>query len=701
MNHIKTSFSLIIFLLLSLWTISAQPVPKDTLKNYKLDEVIIQSPKYNRPLFDIPASASMIPERMIETGRIENLTDVSSVIPNFFMPDYGSKLTSPVYIRGVGNRINTPSVGLYVDEIPYFEKAAFNFDFYDIERIEVLRGPQGTLYGRNAMGGLIHVTTNRPGREQKTTLSVDYGNFNQVRTNITHTQPLGKSWSVLGSLNQRHNNGFYENMHTGSEVDRLNSYSGKLKVHFNPSKKFQALGNLQYEDSRQGGYPYALFNVDENRAGKISYDKESIYNRKLLSGGLNLTYAMPSLTLRAVSSLQTLDDQQEIDQDFTPQDMYFVTQLQQMQMAAQEITLESDKGQTYSWLLGMFGFHQMMDKSVTLHYGEVLLAKMNNTTAYWYTKTYDHINSGAALFHQSTLNLGALTLTAGFRFDYEKATMDYADDRYINGSGPNRNEAFSSSMDFQEILPKVALQYHINSHLVPYATVAKGYNPGGFNSTFEREEDRSFDPEHSWNYEAGLKGKWLQQRIYANVALFFIDWSNQQIYQAVPSGNGSMLTNAGVSESKGFEVEVKALPLQNLETWVTFGYNEATFIDYKKNENEDYSGNYLPYVPRLSFNTGGNYQFSVRWPWIDRVRLHLSYQGFGKHYWHESNTAYQPFYGLLNHRISLEKRNISLSFWSKNLLNTTYNSFYFQALNNAYVQVGKPTTLGVMLKVTF
>ena len=105
----------------------------DSIITYKLDEIVIRSPKFNRNVFEIPASASLMPGRMIEINRIENLTDISSVIPNFFMPDYGSKLTSPVYIRGVGNRINTPSVGLYVDDIPYFEKAAFNFDLYDVE----------------------------------------------------------------------------------------------------------------------------------------------------------------------------------------------------------------------------------------------------------------------------------------------------------------------------------------------------------------------------------------------------------------------------------------------------------------------------------------------------------------------------------------------------------------------------------------
>jgi len=697
----KNLIILTIFISLFQLIAHSQEVKQDSIKSYKLDEIIIKSPKYNRNIFDIPAAASMVTERLIENNRVENLTDLSTVIPNFFMPDYGSKLTSPVYIRGVGNRINTPSVGLYVDEIPYFEKAVFNFDFYDVERIEVLRGPQGTLYGRNAMGGLINVITNKPNNKKATSISADYGNFNQIHSNITHNQPIGKSLAVQGSLNQHHNDGFYENTFLHTEVDKTNSYSGRLKALFSPSEKFSALGNIQYEDSRQGGYPYALFNEELMQAGEISYDKESIYNRKLLSAGLNLNYSTPEFSVRAVSSFQSLDDFQEIDQDFTPKSLFFVVQEQQLQMLAQEINIESAKGGAYNWLFGAFGFKQLLDKAVTVEYGEDGLVQFKLPfSEYYYTKTYNNSNSGIAFFHQSTLDLGGFTFSTGIRADYEKATLDYTDDRFRNGN-VTRADEFVSDMDFFEILPKVAIKYSINEYLVPYLTIAKGYNSGGFNSTFEREEDRSFKPEHSWNYEAGLKAKWLQQRIYANLAFFYIDWNNQQIYQTVPSGTGSMLTNAGKSESKGVELELKALPAQNLETWLTFGYNKARFVEYIKDEDEDYSGNYLPYVPKFSFNVGGNYKVKVRASWLDQLRFNLSYNGFGKHYWHESNEAWQDFYGLLNHRISFDKSNVTFSFWGKNILNAEYNSFYFKALGNSYAQIGKPATLGVNLKVAF
>ncbi len=697
----KLIATVVVFILLVTVLKAQETTQEDSLKHYKLDEIIIKSPKYNRNIFEIPAAASMLPERLIEDNKVENLTDISGIVPNFFMPDYGSKLTSPVYIRGVGNRINTPSVGLYVDDIPYFEKSAFNFNFFDIERIEVLRGPQGTLYGRNAMGGLINIITNNPGRKQVTNVAVDYGSFNQIRANLSHNQPIGKHFSLLANISQLHNDGFYQNLYTNNLVDKINSYSGRLKLQYTPSDRFKAAVSLQYEDSKQGGYPYALYNDSTNQAAEVNYNQESIYNREMLSSGLNLEFFASDFTVRAVTSFQSLNDFQVIDQDFTPQSLFFVDQDQKLNMVAQEINIQSNENETYDWLFGVFGFTQLLDKSVTVDYGPDGISKYHLPySEYFYTKYYNNTNSGAALFHQSTLKFGSLSLTAGIRADYEKATLDYSYDKFPNGNLTHVEDVVSDMNSF-EILPKVALKYSISEYLVPYATVAKGYNSGGFNATFEREQDRSFKPEQSWNYEAGIKAKWLQQRIYANLDFFYIDWTNQQIYQTVPSGTGSMLTNAGKSESKGVEFEIKTLPAKNLETWLSFGYNDAKFVEYVKNENEDYSGNYLPYVPKYSFNVGGNYMVEVNNSWLDRIRFHLTYNGFGKFYWKETNDAYQDYYGLLNHRIAFEKDNVTFAFWGKNILNANYNSFYFQALGNSYAQLGKPAQMGINLKVTF
>lgn len=670
------------------------------IRNLRIDEITVRSPKYNSNVFQLPAAATMMPARIIENYQIGSLPDISGLVPNFFMPDYGSKLTSPVYIRGIGTRINTPSVGLYVDNIPYFEKSAFNFDFFDLERIEVLRGPQGTLYGRNTMGGLVNIFTADPSDDRHTSLRVSYGNYNQVNTSVLHNQPLSSKMALMMNFNQLHNGGFYTNIYNDDAVDKLNSYSGRLKLLYTPVEKLRMQLNFQFETNDQGGYPYATYNKETQTANPINYNHKSIYQRDLFSTGLNIEYNGNGYRARFVTSHQYMDDFQDIDQDFTPAKLYFVEQWQKQNMVSQEVSIQSYENQRYEWLFGVFGFHQTLDKQVDVTFDVDLQAMQKLPGELVIAKTYDNTTSGLAFFHQSTLKFGALSLIGGIRVDYEKATLDYQHYRSLIGNS-TQLEDVQSDLDFFEILPKVALQYNLSNSFTPYATIAKGYNAGGFNSTFEREEDRSFKPEQSWNYEAGLKARFLENKLFTNLAFFIIDWENQQIYQPVPSGQGSMLKNAGKSKSRGFEAEVKAVPFTNFETWATFGYNKAEFVEYIRSATLDYSGNVLPYVPEFTMSLGGNYTINVNRKLLQNIHLYTVYQGFGKHYWHEDNTAWQDYYGLLSSRITLTRNNMELAFWGKNMLNTTYNSFYFTALNNAYAQVGKPSSMGLSLKFMF
>ncbi|MGM0485050.1 MAG: TonB-dependent receptor plug domain-containing protein, partial [Candidatus Krumholzibacteriota bacterium] len=144
---------------------SIESAVSDTLAldEFYIDTIMVTSDKSSKLLYDIPSSISLYTGYQQESKGIEDLTDFSGIAPGFHMPDYGTALNSPIFIRGVGTRINEPTVGLYVDEIPYYAKATFNFDLYDISRIEILKGPQGTLYGRNSLGGLIKIHTHDPG----------------------------------------------------------------------------------------------------------------------------------------------------------------------------------------------------------------------------------------------------------------------------------------------------------------------------------------------------------------------------------------------------------------------------------------------------------------------------------------------------------------------------------------------------------
>jgi iron complex outermembrane recepter protein len=695
----KKIFQLIIAIILSYPVYSQnQSEQQDTSKwmSRELQEIVIKASKDNVTHKTIPASVSVIPSELIKESEIRSLNDLSGTAPNFYMPDYGSKLTSPVYIRGIGSRINSPSVGLYVDYVPYFEKAAFDFDFFDIRRIEVLRGPQGTLFGRNTMGGIVNIVTTSPMDYQGSHINLTGATYGSYSVSAGH---YGKAGSRLGysiALNALHNDGFYTNIFTGNKVDKLNSYGFRNRLIYELSDRFTVENIAGFESSSQGGYPYALFNDTLKTAKEINYNHYSSYERKLFSDALLLRYNTGNFEIMSTTSYQYLDDSQKIDQDFTPASLFFVVMDSKQHMFSQEIVARSSGNSNYKWLFGAYAFTQLFDNAVNV---EAFAQNMD------YLKTYDHKIRGAALFHQSSISdfpVKNMTLTAGIRADTEGDQLDFFYDRTLAGNYSVMDDTIYPQLNSLEILPRFAVNYKLGTNNL-YIVIARGYKTGGFNSTFERPEDLTFDPEYSWNYEAGIKTSVLKNLIYADLSVFYIDWKNQQIYQPViPSGRGSMLKNAGHSVSKGAEASLKLNPVKGFDLSLSYGYTDARFIKYDLNDQVSYDGKFLPYVPMHTFSAQAGKTIEIKNSNLaDRVRFSAMYRGAGKIYWKEENIDNQPFYGLLDAKISFSRKWLQFDVWAKNLLNTDYNAFFFEAQRVKYLQTGKPAQAGVNLSVKF
>ncbi len=673
------------------------------IDQYILEGVVVSAQKRKSTVMEVPVSVTSLSHQKIENSRIVTSTDLTGIIPNLYMPDYGSKLTSPIYIRGIGSRINAPSVGFYIDQVDLFDKATFNFDMYDIERIEVLRGPQGTLYGRNTLGGIVHVFTKDPTNSLGIKLHGEIGNYGHQHYQLRVGGPLIKDKlfiQVSGNFKTR--TGYLINQFNNQNLDWLNSGGGRMKMIYNPTSRSNMVFQVYTDNSREGGYPYSIVEGD-NSLSPINYDHVSTYDRDIIGTNFQYDWKGDKIQLNIITSYQNFSGLQDIDQDFTPADLLSVTVEQAQQLFTQEVRISNpNENSKLKWVTGLYGFYQPDYRETGVTYGNDGITAFNLPfNSYSYIKNTDITTYGLALFGQGFINdlfIEGLEFTAGIRIDYEEDVLDYVYDRYIN-ENVVPTEDTSIAFNFFEILPKFSLQYNWSSNQMNYLSVTRGYKSGGFNTTFERDEDKSFNPEYSWNYELGWKGS-FNNKANVRFALFYIDWKDLQVYQPVPSGRGSMLKNAASAYSHGVELEVDLIPVKNFRVSGNFGYADAKFTEYlpdPEDQSVNYDGNSVPYVPDLTGFLSASYRLPLNSNWFHDLVFSANWREIGKVYWNDANEYSQDAYGLMGANISIGMHNFILRVWAENLLDNDYRSFQFTAIGNEYAQAGRPRLFGLTL----
>ena len=522
--------------LLTTGTTWAEDFPKDSLKVVDIEEVVvIATPKENRKLRELPAATTVLSQKDMQANQVNSVKRLSGLIPNIFIPEYGSKLTTSIYIRGIGSRINTPAIGLYVDNIPYIDKSAFDFNYSDIERIDVLRGPQGTLYGRNTMGGLIKVHTKSPFTYQGTDIRMGAATYNDYNVSLTHYHRISDQFAFSTGGFYEHTGGFYQNSARNNErVDKGNAGGGRFRGIYLPKDNLKLDLNVSYEYSDQGGYPYFYTGITqegvnkgkteerEEMIGKIAYNDRSNYYRNLLNAGFNVEYQAKNFILSDVTGYQHLKDRMFLDQDFTEKNIFNLTQKQKLNTISEEIVLKSKPNRKWEWTTGIFGFYQTLntDGPVTFKEDGVKETIEGNTNSIFenlgnkapkmsmsvlnptlkVSGNFDTPIWNGAIFHQSTFNnlfTKGLSFTVGLRLDYEKMSMKYnsASDplnfdfnfamgpMVITAKDLIADAAYNGKLseDYVQLLPKFALQYEWRKGNNVYATVSKGYRSGGYN----------------------------------------------------------------------------------------------------------------------------------------------------------------------------------------------------------------------------
>ena len=660
-------------------------------KNVPLDEIVVTDFKQNKRNLTSTA-VSTINVQQLHNQQIVNLKELTAVMPNFYMPDYGSYANTPVYIRGIGTKSKGSAVGFYVDGVPHFESSAFNIDLSDIAAVNVFRGPQGTLYGRNTIAGIINVYTHNPLDYQRTRIKVGYGRYNDFIAQASNYAKISEKFGISTAASYHHNDGMFTNHFLNEKADKLNEGEGRIGLYWRPTTNWLLHLNSTLTYSEQNGYPYAPYDIVKDELLPISYNRNSTYRRLISSTGLNAQYENNHISFNSQTSYQFIKSHQGLDQDFTPQDVYFVDNSYHQNMLSQELTLKSNDKGRYQWIIGLFG--------MLLHSNQ--FAETSYFTRDFSTPTtYKNPTAGYAIYHQSSYNIWrGLSTTVGLRFDYEHAKTTYNQDKTTLSTGVTTHaKDFVSSASFRQFTPKFTLQYLTNKDNLYYISITRGYKPGGFNTIFKTDAERTYDPEYSWNYEVGTRLKFFNGRLTAEADLFYIDWRHMQTTYTVP-GVGNVIANAGHTDSKGFELSLAYHPIKSLQLNLNYGYTHARYLEYKKSAREDFSGNRLPMVPNHTLSLNGTYTIMPA-GWFDKIVFNTGLTGLGRIYWADDNIVRQNFYATLNAKVSLTKGIFTWEVWGKNLTATDYMAYGFKASQGNYAQRGKPLTFGTAVSVSF
>lgn len=726
---------------------SQAAAPAEVADTVALGEVSVTAAKGSRSELRLePMAATVIGEEQAERLQIVTMKDASEVAPNFYIPDYGSRITSSIYVRGIGARIDQPVVGLNVDNVPFLNKDNYDFDLTDIERIEIMRGPQSALYGRNTMGGQINIYTLSPLRYQGVRTMVRCSTASGVRASVGWYERLSQPLAMSLSANYNYLGGYFTNLYDGSSTGREHSAAARWKTVWRPSSSFIAENSASVSYNRQRGYSY-----ESLATGEINYNDPCYYHRLGVSDGLTLKYLSQAFTATSITSVQYINDDMTLDQDFLPLSYFTLSQRRHEMALTQDFIFKGIKG-NYSWLAGVFAFykHQDMTAPVTFKdYGieQLIESKPNSLNPSYpidwcddqFVLNSDFCNpvAGVAIYHRSSLTLGSWEIEGSLRLDYEHNSLQYhshSDTAYdvwdltdpstpvIYSHNPVRiNDSEHLSASFTQLLPKLAVSYRLPMACpsTAYISVAKGYKAGGFNTqmfsdvlqqrimglmgvsmNYRVDEIISYRPEYSWNYEAGVSLAFDHNRLTVDATAFYIDCRDQQLTM-FPEGTttGRIMANAGKTRSFGLEVALRYAPTQRWMLNASYGFTDARFVDFD-NGKESFDGCRVPYAPANTLFLGLTHRLPLA-SGSSCLTFNLNLRGVGSIYWDEANTVSQPFYALLGASVEWQRRNLSISLWGENLTDTRYATFYFVSIGNAFLQRGKPAEGGVTLRYSF
>jgi iron complex outermembrane receptor protein len=675
-------------------------------KSLGLEEIVVTAQKRAQNLQDVPIQVTAFSEQKIEDAGIRTTQDFVNMVPNMSLDDSYSYLNTFVVVRGVTqiNNADAP-IAIVIDGVPQNSQKQFKMNLYDIERIEVLKGPQGALYGRNAIGGAVNIVTRQPTNEFEGFARASYGNGDAIDLSGGVSGPIVEDkvlFRLAGSYKQ--DDGRITNTFLNEKVDYIDhdySFRGQIKVLATERLTFDLRGS--YQDFQAGGlYDSAIF--DLNDANQIQPPREDVLGKtfgNIKELTFKFDYEADFATLTGITGYTDVKEYNRGDLDFTNPVLnpggflgflgpIIQGQNQDIELFSQELRLVSPSEDPFRWIVGAYYIHT--DRSVLTRAVfdiDNTLEQFDDPALRLINLTEDNSNNAYALFAQFDYDItDQLTLSGALRYDEDKRKQTDLTSLLV------REQTFDS------IQPKATLTYNFNDDQLVYATYSKGFRSGGFNAP--TVPIPLFDKEELDNFEAGFKTSWLNNRLVVNGAVYLQKVDNFQFFFLDAATASQVIANIEAVDIFGVELEAQALVAEGLEV---FGALGTTDSEIKRSSLfPGFVGNKTPKTTDWTLNAGFQYRFPIQ----DDLNglLRVDYEHRGNKYWHVDNLAVQGSLDLVDARAGVEGDNWGVYVWAKNLTDedyyTDYNQVAFSGLG--FYDIGfraQPRTYGVEGKVNF
>ncbi|MBK5540439.1 TonB-dependent receptor [Pseudomonas sp. TH05] len=628
----------------------------------ELAPVRVTANKIEQTQEQVPASLSVLNAEDLRKGGIDDLERLARVTPGFTFQPFGQSGTNLPVVRGLTSSPTafSSSMLMLVDGVPTLMGQGFDHNLLGVEQVEILRGPQSTLYGRNAEAGVLSIRTRQPGAEPYARIEAGIGSRDQRTLSADASTALVPDTLYAGVSGQwLEQDGFIDDGYRGGQADDRERHSARMVLRWTPSLNTDV--NLRYsrQDYRDGASLWGAVNASrrEVRSGTPSWNHSS--GRSL---SLDVLHEFDSgLKLRSITARNDFYDRVQQDTDFMPADLFHLRRDYHMNTLSQEFRLEG-QWRDSQWLLGAYADRDDHD----LSYQQKLPLRLTRTDVQLGGNT-------TALFGQWVMPLAERwTLTLGARAEQDKVHIDPA-------IGSRQSD------QWQRLTPKAALQYEWQPDAYLYGSYSEGFRAGGFNAFSSAANYPGYDPEKVKTYEVGAKGWMDDKRLRYSAALYWMDVRDMQVQQMIQPGV-VYITNAASARSTGLDLEAEYLLADNWRLVSAVGLNRTRFQSFREGSN-DYQGNRNPYAPDLTGHLSLRYDAPQGW-WAQG-----GVSAVGKTYLDSANQYSRGGYGLIDLNAGYDFSHYGISAYVKNAADKRYDAVGY--LNGTARVYSPPREIGL------